>query len=364
MKNTKLIDAAIVVVIVILPFGPAPAFGQEADVASEVEAEAQVDDGKVVFQKMPVDQVRTELLQWLASTGADRAALQQVTKTWADDESITSLSGEELLDLLVLSFAEVDVATQRLIQDSYGSSPPEGVVFDGIREATIFRNQIQQFRARWMVQHRYYDDALPLLAELVPEAVVDPAGLLFYRAVCQSQLMRRTEAVDSLSLLLNNTLDVPERFLVIAEMLQQELADQKEGGLGKVSQLMQDVERRLELEQSGKETQDQEIAIIVALDKLLEDMEKEQKKKNSSSGGGDGTPNGSQQTQGADRSMIKGGNSATGEADRKKLTENGKWGMMNQQTEAKARELIRQKLPANFLDQIRQYTKKIAEQNR
>ena len=176
--------------------------------------------------------------------------------------------------------------------------------------------------------------------------------------------MRRTEAVDSLSLLLNNTLDVPERFLVIAEMLQQELADQKEGGLGKVSQLMQDVERRLELEQSGKETQDQEIAIIVALDKLLEDMEKEQKKKNSSSGGGDGTPNGSQQTQGADRSMIKGGNSATGEADRKKLTENGKWGMMNQQTEAKARELIRQKLPANFLDQIRQYTKKIAEQNR
>lgn len=356
MKSMKLLAA----IAVILPF--APAFGQEVEVASGAKAESQLDDGKVVFKMMPVDQVRTELLQWLASSGGDRAAMQQVAKTWADDESITLLSGEELLDLLVFSFAEVDVATERLIQDSYGNSPPEGVVFDGIREATIFRNQIQQFRARWMVQHRYYDEALPLLAELAPEAVVDPAGLLFYRAVCQSQLMQRTEAVASLSLLLNNTLDVPERFLVIAEMLQQELASQKDDGLANVSQLMQDVERRLELEQSGKQTQEQEIAIIVALDKLLEDMEK-QKKKSSSSGGG-GSGDGSQQTQGANQSTIKGNDSATGEADRKKLTENGKWGMMNQKAEAKARELIRQKLPSNFLDQIRQYTKKIAEQNR
>ncbi len=318
----------------------------------------------IVFEKMPVDKVRTELLQWLASTGADRQSLQVVTQNWADTDALTTLSGEELLDLLVNSFAEVDTATRRLVEDSYGAATPAGVVFDGIREATIFRNQIQQFRARWMVQHRYYDDALPLLAELAPESVVDPAGLLFYRAVCQSQLLQRREAIDSLSLLLNNTLDVPDRFRVIAEMLQAELSQRKDDGLNQVAQLMQDVERRLDLGRSGEDTQQQETAIISALDQLLEKMEEEQKKKNPSEGGGGGDPQSTPGDQGADRTVNKGRSSSTGDADRKELTEKGKWGMLDKQAEAKARELIRQKFPSNFLDQIGRYTKKIAEQKK
>lgn len=325
-------------------------------------ADPQV-EAKVVFEKMAVDQVRTELLQWLASTGADRETLQTVTQDWADTDALAALSGEELLDLLVNSFGQVDTATQRLVTDSYGPTAPAGVVFDGIREATIFRNQIQQFRARWMVQHRFYDEALPLLAELVPETVVDPAGLLFYRALCQSKLLRRREAIDSLSLLLNNTLDVPDRFRVIAEMLQTELATRKDDGLNQVSQLMQDVERRLDLGRSGDDTQQQETAIISALDQLLEKMEEEQnKKKNSSSSSGEGGAESIPGQQGADRTVNKGPSSSTGDADRKELTEKGKWGMLNKQAEAKARELIRQKFPSNFLDQIGRYTKKIAEQ--
>lgn len=320
---------------------------------------------KIVFEKMAVDQVRTELLQWLATTGADRLSLQAVTQNWADTNALAALSGEELLDLLVNSFAQVDMATQRLVEGSYGAATPDGVVFDGIREATIFRNQIQQFRARWMVQHRYYDDALPLLLELAPEAVVDPAGLLFYRAVCQSQLLQRREAIDSLSLLLNNTLDVPDRFRVVAEMLQAELLKRKDDGLNQVSQLMQDVERRLDLGRSGEDTQQQETAIISAIDKLLEEMEEEQKKKkNPSDGGGEGNPQSTPGGQGADRTVNKGPSSSTGDADRKELTEKGKWGMLDKQAEAQARELIRQKFPSNFLDQIGRYTKKIAEQKK
>ena len=46
------------------------------------------------------------------------------------------------------------------------------------------------------------------------------------------------------------------------------------------------------------------------------------------------------------------------------MTEKGKWGMLNQKDEAKARELIRQKFPPNFLDQIGRYTKKLAEQKK
>ncbi|MEZ6128228.1 MAG: hypothetical protein R3C59_06080 [Planctomycetaceae bacterium] len=369
MCQPKLNGSRWLLLIAILCFlAPRPVIAQDAETAP---TEAQVITGKattaeqpttdrVTFARMPIDQVRTELLQWLAATGTARDKLESVTARWADTETLAGLSGEELLDLLVESFAQVDRATAGLVEGSYGAGPLEEIVFDGIRESTIFRNQVQQYRARWMVQHRFYDDALPLLSELLPENVVDPAGLLFYRAVCESQLLKRQAALDSVSLLLNNTLDVPDRFRVVAEMLQEELSGQTNDGMNLVKQLMQDVERRLDLGRSGEKTQEQEGEVIAALDKLLEEMEKEQDKQNGG-GGGSGSPQNQPAAQGAIQSQIK-GSPADGEADRKKLTENGKWGMLDKQAEAKARELIRQKFPSNFLDQIGRYTKKIAEQ--
>jgi hypothetical protein len=53
-----------------------------------------------------------------------------------------------------------------------------------------------------------------------------------------------------------------------------------------------------------------------------------------------------------------------GRADRKELTENGAWGMLDKQQEVQARELIRQQFPPNFLDAISRYTQKLAEQKK
>jgi len=328
----------------------------------DVVPDAPVAEDRIIFARMPVQQLRTELLQWLAVTGAERSTLENVMVRWADEQQLETLSGEELLDMLVESFAAVDPATTRLLDESYSTGPMDAVVFDGIREAPVFRNQVQQFRARWLVQHRFYDEALPALTELTPETVVDPAGLLFYRAICQSQLSKRREALDSLSLLLNNTSDVPQRFGVVAQMLQKELASQKDDGMNKVTQLMQDVERRLDLGRSGQQTHDQEQAVIAARDQLLQDMEDQKKKQNSGGGGGDGSQQ-QQSTQGAGQSAIRKG-SSTGEADSKELSKNGEWGSVDQKTEAKARELILKTFPSNFLDQIGRYTRKMAEQEK
>ena len=83
--------------------------------------------------------------------------------------------------------------------------------------------------------------------------------------------------------------------------------------------------------------------------------------------GGGGGGGGAQQNQGgaqaATESRIK-GSPADGEADRKDLTEKGNWGMLDKQAEAKTRELIRQKFPSNFLDQIGLYTRKLAEKKK
>ncbi|MCA9051523.1 MAG: hypothetical protein KDA89_22450, partial [Planctomycetaceae bacterium] len=293
----------------------------------------------VTFSRMSPDRVRSELLQWLAAVGADSAVATGIAAMWADEASVAALSGEELVDLLVESFAEADPATKRLLEESWGAGPLVGVVYDGVRTMPVYANQVRLFHARWLIQHRYFDDALPLLQGLSPEDVVDPAGLLFYRAVCFAQLLNPGPALDDLTLLLNNTLDVPDRFRLTAEIMQQELQEQKDGGLNEVARLMKDVERRLDLGRSGEKTQEQEQAVIAAIDKLLEQMD-QQNQQNSGGGNSSGSQQNQPGMQGADQSQIKGA-TGKGDADHKEVTETGKWGLLDDKAEAKARELIR-----------------------
>lgn len=332
--------------------------GDDDEQASQATTEPQE---SVSFARMESDVARTQVLSWLASTGQNAETLKPVMATWADVQQLASLSGEELLDLCVQSFAVADTATQRLLQASYSEGPIDSLLYDGIKADPFFENQVRQLHGRWLTQHRFYDDAMVQLENLLPENSVDPAGLLFYKAVCQAELLKRKDALETLSLLLNNTQDVPQRFLIVSKMMMQELAAQSDDGMQLVERLMKDVERRLELGDSGKDTQQQGDAIVSAIDKMLEEMEKQN---NQQQGGGSGQGQDSQQQsgqQGADQSQIK-GNPANGEADRKVVKEEGAWGMLDKKQEAKAKELIRGKLPANFLDQIGRFSKKLAEQ--
>lgn len=336
----------------------------QPDPLAQASAKAAVPDeagDSITFVKMESDVARTRVLSWLASTGQNAETLKPVMTKWANDTALAELAGDELLDLCVASFAVADRATQRLVQETYGEGPIDLLLYDGIRADSFFENQVRHVHGRWLVQHRYYDDAFVQLNDLSPEDAVDPAGLLFYKAVCQAELLKRKDALETLSLLLNNTQDVPHRFLVISRIMMQELAAQSDEGMELVERLMKDVERRLELGESGKDTQEQGEAIVSAIDKMLEEMEK---KKNQQQGGGQGQGENSQQQPGqqaADQSRIK-GEPADGIADRKNVKEEGAWGMLDKKAEAKAKELIRGKLPSNFLDQIGRFSKKLAEQ--
>ncbi|MCA9035016.1 MAG: hypothetical protein KDA91_07800 [Planctomycetaceae bacterium] len=309
------------------------------------------------FAPMAIDQARTQVLSWIAMANIDSSVARQVTALWADkDEAL--LAADELLDRVIQSFALADTATLRLSEEWNSGTPGQLPLADGIRKDEFFQNAVRLFHARCLTQHRLYDEALLILEDLNPDASIDPAGLFFYRAVCQQKLLKLSDAASSVALLLNNTLDVPVRFRVVAEMMRDELKSAEEGGLPEVARVMSDVQRRLDLGRSGERVQQQEDRVISLLDKLLEDMQKQQQ--NGGGGGADGSNQQNAGTQGAAQSTIK-GSAAEGEADRKELTENGAWGMLDQQSETKARELIRQQFPSNYLDVISRYTQKIAE---
>ena len=136
-------------------------------------------------------------------------------------------------------------------------------------------------------------------------------------------------------------------------------------GLPRVAQLMSDVQRRLDLGTSGEPVQKREDEVIAALDKLLKDLEQQQQQQQQS-GGGEGQSQPGQEMQNsqpAEQSSIK-GSAGKGDAERKELTENGAWGMLDKQQEIQARELIRQQFPPNFLDAISRYTRRLAEQKK
>ena len=313
------------------------------------------------FSKADARDVRTELLHWTARAGADEAIAENIIIRWADDAELMQLTGEELLDELVESFAEIDAATRRLVESTWGRGPIEEVVYDGVRGDEFYRIHVELFKARWLTQHRYFDEALKILTQLSADETADPASLFFYRAVCQNELLKRDQALDSVSLLLDHTLDVPSRFRSVASMLQKELSGQDEEGMGHVSRLMADVRRQLDLGRSGERVQTREQEVVHAIDRLLEKLEKQNKQQQSSGQTGGSSPNLRPSGQAAPDSKIHGA-AGKGDADRRDIKETGSWGMVDRQEEAKAREFIRQQFPASFLDIISEYSRRIAEQ--
>ena len=314
------------------------------------------------FARMSLDQIQSQLLQWLARAKVDVVTATAVTALWTDKQQLQALSAEQTLDRLIDSFALADESARELVASCRSTGTHTSLNFEGARSDAFFRDHVQLYQARWLTQHRFYDEGLTILEALDPETVVDPASLFFYRAVCRLRLLKPSEAGDDITLLLNNTLDVPQRFRAVAELMLVE-AGINADGLAQVARLMSDVQRRLDLGNSNEPVQKREDEVIAALDKLLEDMKKKQQQQQQ---GGDGGGSGRQKQpgeQGADQSTIK-GSAEAGEADQKDLTENGSWGMLDKEAETQARELIRQQFPPNFLDAISRYTRKIAEQKK
>jgi hypothetical protein len=314
------------------------------------------------FRPVPEVQIRESVLSWLSAGAADEDRKAAVQKLWMpSDASVSEATAEELVDRVVRSCALADPEIQSfldLLTDDASAVPTKPQKLTG---HPLCDQCLKLYLGRWLTQHRFYDEALEIFLEMNPEDSIDPAGLFFYRAVCQRELNLRQEASESLTLLLKHTVDVPARFRAVAEMLSGSPDDAESDGLPAAARVMSDVQRRLDLGRSGEKVRQQEEEVISILDKLLADLEKKnQQQGESSDSDSDGGESEGQATP-AGSSQVK-GSASEGEADRKDLDGAGSWGLLDAKTESRARELIRQNFPPNYLDAISRYTRKLAEQ--
>lgn len=305
--------------------------------------------------------LKLQLQSWVAEQKVKNPAqLKMIANLLVKLEA--PLSAEEKLNLALEIFSNVKPKAKQLIKDyrisdqlPQLSNPP--ILVDGEAD-TIYLANVRYYVARNLTQFRMVDRALTIFNSIQPKTLIDPAGFLFFKAACEHHLLQKKDCGKTLDQLLNHTESVPERYRQVAVLMQADLETLKEESLDEISRKMSDVERRLDLGNSGEKVQKVEDEIIASLDKLIKKME-DQAKNSSSSGAGAG--NSSSPEGGADESRVK-GQIAPGEIDKKKLSNNGGWGQLPPKKQASAKNIINRNFPSHYRKAIEKYFKKLATQ--
>lgn len=330
-------------------------------VAICVVSRALAEAAEQLYAPPPEGQVRQAAQAWAREHGANAELLHAVDAQW--DFRGRATSADDRFDALIRTFYLVDPEARALIDACRNGDLrrlAEGfplIETDG--GASLLIQNLRYFLARYLAVLTMYDEALGLFERIDPTQVADPAGCLFYKAVCEHSLLRKTEGLVTLKALLTSTEDVPVRYATVAGLMQSDLEALKADSLDEVSRQMRDVERRLALGRAGTQVQRVEDRIVTTLDAIIAKIEQQQ-------GGGGGSGNGqgeqspNQPPQGAKDSYV-GGVKGKGEVDPEKLGHKDGWGDLPDKAQAAAKELINQQFPFHYRQAVEEYLKRIGQ---
>ena len=312
-----------------------------------------------VFAPPTAADVRTKALQWVADRSVtDKATLENIGREWVIEGN--SLTTEEIFQRVIRTLTRADGDAKQVVESCREAIPvatwPREVVPQTDAMTDFARQHLRLFVGRFLAQRQLYEEALEVLVAVDPKQVVDPASYFFQRAICEHQLLKKSDAMKSLGNLLDNTQNVPERYKAVALLMRHDIEQLKEASLGEVAKKMSDVERRLILGRGGEKTQKVEEEIVEALDEIIKKVEQQQQ--NSGGGGGQGG-NQNQSGGAAGDSSVKGA-TAPGEVDKKDIGNKAGWGSLAPKKAAEAKNVINRNFPSHYREAIEQYFKKLA----
>jgi len=330
-----------------------------AAVALSVSARANA--ANEVYAPPAPAKLKATALKWVAGQKVTPAIQTRVDKIWSDADA--TLSPRVGFQKVIETFAAVRPDAKKFIDScALVDAPltaPKADVLKGAKD-DFFASNLRLYYGRYLAQRKMYDESLAVLAELNPRSVADPATCLFFKAVCEHQLLKKTEGLATLTKLLKSTEQVPVSYSNVATLMEFELKGMRTGvSLAKVSLKMRDSERRLDLARGGQKVQKVQNEIIADLDELIEKLEQQQ-------GGGEcacqGAGNGrtNQPKSPANDSRIL-GTKGPGKVDQKTLARDRTgWGKLPPAKIAAAKNALNRMLPPHYQRAIEAYTKKIA----
>src|SRR5262249_32969369 len=140
-----------------------------------------------------------------------------------------------------------------------------------------------------------YEEALEAIKSATPETVCDPAAYYFHKAVAEHALVQKTAALQSISRLIDDVADPPERYGTVAVLMVLDMQRWKDEDkdLENIARLMDNIERRLDLSRGGPKTQELQKRVLNRLDEVIKEIENQVKSGNANTqcpGGGQPGP--------------------------------------------------------------------------
>ena len=221
------------------------------------------------------------------------------------------------------------------------------------------RANLRLLYGRWLAHERMYDEALTQLEGIQPDEVADPAALLFYQGVVYHHVLDKEPGAAALTRLLEQADHLPRRYKSMAQLMLADLKGLKDDSLDHIARRMQDVQRRLELGRAGKKVRGVEDGVIESLDKIIDEIEKQQAAAAAAAAAG---PGGIRSTAPAQDSHIMGGK-GPGNVDQKPLGHESGWGDLPPKERQEALQQIGKDYPAHYRDLIEQYFRKLATED-
>lgn len=312
-----------------------------------------------VFAPQTTDQARGATRQWLATRQiSDPALLGQLDTLWQFPSAEPTPA--ERFDAVMQTFYSVDPDVRQLVDACRGLAPRfwmnDFAAIASHRNDPFYSQNVRYFYARYLTVLTLYEEALDLFNEIEPEQVVDPAGCLFFKAVCEHSLLQKEEGLKTIALLTGSTQDVPARYTQVAELMKLDLEGLKEKSLSEVARQMDDVERRLALGRAGEKVQRVEEKIISTLDEIIKKLEEQQ----GGGGGGAGNAGNPAPSNPADESYV-GGIKGPGEVDPKKAGHKDNWGNLPPKAQATAKNMLDRQFPPHYRQAVEEYLKKLAD---
>lgn len=228
------------------------------------------------------------------------------------------------------------------------------------------------YLARAYLLSERFEESMPLLTEMQTKyqsQTVRGGESLFLQGVAEAQMLNRPAAVEALTRFLDEYKAAPERMRVGAMRQLEELKMLEDGTLSDVQMRMNFSRRKLSLEDTGKQTREQQDKIIDILAKLIKEAE-ERESKGSGSGkgkgkgksqgkGGEGESEGEGQGEGQGGSSG-GGSKGTDSDAVKRLSRGGPqspWSQLRDKERDPVFSAIKEKFPARYQQLIEQYYK-------
>lgn len=315
------------------------------------------------WQPVTWEAARTGLEQWLDESGLPAERVAEVRALWGAAEAAASdqaeVAGTDLLQLAASTFAAADPRAAQLVEAcrSAPRAPSVGEA-DWLHESAspLVGSNLRLVLARRLLQDGLYDECLLQLEGLQPSDVLDPASLLFCRMAALHQLVQPDEARAAAIQLLEQQQRLPQRYVQLARLVQEDLEGLQDESLDHIARRMRDIRRRLELGRAGSVVQGIEQGVLDSLDDLIkqqEERQKQQQQQQSASPGG--APSGRPLEESRPAELK-----APGLVDRKDIGDTSGWGDLPAKDRETALQQVGRDFPAHYRELIEQYFRELA----